>query len=389
MGLPDVSINILNGQLGRTEGTADGVAGLVLTGTNTTEEPALLNTPKQVFGTSDAAALGISTFASYRHVEDFYRMAGEGAELWIMVVAEATTMTEICDITNTTDSAKKLLDTANGKIRVLGITRNPATPASHTEGLDPDVQTAVVKAQELAEDFADVQAPVRVMVEGRDFKGVPADIPNFAGGTHNRVSVIGVGIAANSATAAVGLALGRVAGEPVQRKMSRVRSGDLGLTEAFLTNGKSLSEVSTSELSAIHDQGVIVPRSFSGVNGFFFSGDQTATSPADDFSSLARGRVIDKARTLAYQTLVQEIDDDLALTEGQLPPVVIKSYKAKVETVLNSQMVTQGEASSAELIIDANQQILQADQLQATISIVPIGYASNILVDLKFDNPTV
>ena len=50
MGLPDVSINILNGQLGRTEGTADGVAGLVLTGTNTPEETALLG-----YGRNDIA----------------------------------------------------------------------------------------------------------------------------------------------------------------------------------------------------------------------------------------------------------------------------------------------------------------------------------------------
>ena len=228
------------------------------------------------------------------------------------------------------------------------------------------------------------------MVEGRDYQGTPGDLYDFAAGNNKRVAVIGVGLEASSEAAAVGLALGTAAGLPVQRKISRVRNGDLGLTEAFLTDGTSLNSVSEDDLGALHDKGFIVPRTFSGINGFFFSGDQTAVLPSDDFSSFARGRVIDKALVLAYQTLVQEIDDDIALAAGgQLPPVVIKSYKANVDNVFNTQMVSQGEASSAELIIDANQNILSSDQVTASVSIVPTGYSSTIQVDLKFDNPTV
>ncbi len=409
MGLPDVSVNILNGQLGRTEGTSDGVAGLIVSGV--AGAALALDTPAQIFSTDDAVALDIDKLLvvddadpandepsdAFRQIQDFYKQAGEGAELWIMIVDPATSMNDLCDKSISGNKAKILLDAAGGSIRMLGVTRTPASTYtasyvinSTNVGIDRDVVDAVAKAQELADEYTNAQKPFRVMVEGRDFQGTVADLYDFTGDSNRRVAVIGAGLESGSKAAAVGMALGAAAALPVQRKISRVRNGDLGLTEAFLTNGSSVSSVSESELGQMHDKGVIVPRSFSGINGFFFSGDQTATSSSDDFSSFARGRVIDKALVLSYQTLVQEIDDDIALAAGgQLPPVVIKSYKANVDNVFNAQMVSQGEASSAELIIDANQNILSSDQVNASVSIVPTGYSTNIVVDLQFDNPTV
>ncbi|MCE7990449.1 MAG: hypothetical protein HEP71_00660 [Roseivirga sp.] len=404
MGLPDVSINILNGQLGRTESTADDVAGLILTG----PAPASLtsDTPTQIFSLADAEALGITSAYDtndrkvHRQIADFYEMAGEGAELWISIVPDTTTMESICTVSNLSNSAKKLLDAAGGTIRLLGVTRTPDGVVTASGGFDEDVEDAVVKAQALAEAFALDRKPLRVMIEGRDYQGTPGAVKDYTQGTDNRVSVIALGFESwidtgngdavtPSKAAAVGRALGAAAALPVQRKISRVKNGDLGLTEAFLSNGKSLAEVPDSELATLHDSGYIVPRTFTGINGFFFSSDRTATSEADDFSSLARGRVIDKAQVIAYQVLAREIEDDIVLNaENQLPLVVMKSYKANVETAFNAQMVSQGEASSAELILDASQDILANDGIQATISIIPTGYSSSIQVDLKFDNPT-
>ncbi|GAB5531350.1 MAG: hypothetical protein Roseis3KO_31270 [Roseivirga sp.] len=403
MGLPDVSINILNGQLGRTERTADGVAGLIMTG----PAPASLanDTPVQIFSLADAEALGITSAYDaddrkvHRQIADFYEMAGEGAELWVSIVPDATTMAAICTETNMTNSARKLLDAAGGSIRLLGVARTPDGVVTASEGFDADVAAAVEKAQILAEKFASDHKPLRVVIEGRDYQGTASAVKDYTGGSDNRVAIVALGFEqwvdtnnSNALTAskaaAVGRALGAAAVLPVQRKISRVKNGDIGLLQAYLSNGTSLAGVSEAELDTLHDKGIIVPRTFTGVNGFFFSGDQTATSPADDFSSLARGRVIDKATTIAYQMLVQEIDDEVALTtEGKLPQVVVKSYKARVETAMNTQMISQGEASSAELIIDANQNISATDELRATLSIIPVGYSSNILVDLKFDNP--
>ncbi len=399
MGLPDVSINILNGQLGRTESTADDVAGLIMTG----PAPASLtnDTPTQIFSLADAEALGItSAYDSddrkvHRQIADFYEMAGDGAELWISIVPDTVTMAQICTVGNATNSAKKLLEAANGAIRLLAVARTPDGVVTASDGFDQDVAAAVTAAQALAEAYATDHKPLRVILEGRDYQGTVSAVKDYTNGSDNRVAIVAMGFEPYGATptaskaAAVGRALGAAAAQPVQRKISRVKNGDLGLTQAFLSDGTSLADIQEADLSALHDKGIIVPRTFTGINGFFFSSDRTATGESDDFSSLARGRVIDKAQSIAYQVLSREIEDDITLNaQGQLPLVVMKSYKANVETAFNAQMVSQGEASSAELILDANQDILANDGIQATISIIPVGYSSNIQVDLKFDNPT-
>lgn len=401
MGLPDVSINILNGQLGRTESTADDVAGLIMTG----PAPASLtsDTPTQIFSLADAEALGITSAYDtddrkvHRQIADFYEMAGEGAELWISIVPDATTMAQICTVANATNSAKKLLEAANGAIRLLAVSRTPDGVVTASDGFDADVAAAVTAAQTLAEAYAADHKPLRVIIEGRDYQGTVSAVKDYTNGTDNRVAIVAMGFEnwldgatlTASKAAAVGRALGAAAAQPVQRKISRVKNGDLGLSQAFLSDGTSLGDLQEADLSALHDKGIIVPRTFTGINGFFFSSDRTATGESDDFSSLARGRVIDKAQSIAYQVLSREIEDDITLNaQGQLPLVVMKSYKANVETAFNAQMVSQGEASSAELILDADQDILANDGIQATISIIPVGYSSNIQVDLKFDNPT-
>ena len=171
MGLPDVSVNILNGQLGRTEGTSDGVAGLIVSGV--AGAALALDTPAQIFSTDDAVALDIDKLLvvddadpandepsdAFRQIQDFYKQAGEGAELWIMIVDPATSMNDLCDKSISGNKAKILLDAAGGSIRMLGVTRTPASTYtasyvinSTNVGIDRDVVDAVAKAQELADE---------------------------------------------------------------------------------------------------------------------------------------------------------------------------------------------------------------------------------------------
>ena len=168
MGLPKVAITLGNGNLGRTVATDDGVAGLVLTGVATNQLP--LAVPTVLFSLSDAAAIGITdggtnTYA-YRHIKEFYDIAGEGAELYIMLVENTVTMPQIVDLTNA-NGAVKLLDAAKGRIRLLGITFTPADLylAPQGEGMDGNVLDAVPKAQQLAQAYADQFKPVRILLE--------------------------------------------------------------------------------------------------------------------------------------------------------------------------------------------------------------------------------
>jgi hypothetical protein len=388
MGLPKVAITLGNGNLGTSVATDDGVAGLVLTGIATGS--LALNTPKLIFSLSDAISLGIlatgTNISAYRHIKEFYDLAGDGAQLYIMLVADTVTLTQMADITNAT-GAVKLLDAAQGRIRLLGITRNPpgAYIPALTDGLDKDSLDAVTKAQQLALAYATQYKPVRVLIEGRKL-----DTTNFATlkdlhtYTANHAGIV-VGSTTNDGSASVGLVLGRAASIPVQRNIGRVKDGALPILSAYVNTVKT-EELTSGDL--LHDKGYIFLRTFVGRSGYYLNDDPMCVSVTDDYSQLALGRVIDKASIVAYQTYVEELNDEITIDEnGKISVPVIKYLQNKIESAVNLAMVD--EISSFSAYIDANQNVLSTGKLTVKAVIVPMGYTKTIEVLLGFTNPAL
>jgi hypothetical protein len=400
MAFPEVTIEVQNGQIGQTASTDDGVAGLIGTGAEIAGK-ITINEPKQIFTLKGAEDLGFSDLVNpemYAQIADFYTMAGEGAELWISVQSEATLMINVLDKDN--DMAVKLLNAAKGRIRILAITRVPDVayePAYEVGdpavavGIDPDVILSISKAQALAKSYADDYKPLRIIIGGRDYQKVSADLANLKERDDNRVAVLLAGKEAGSLEACVGLALGRLALVPVQRKLSRVRNGDLKITAAYLSDGETVIEdLSETEIKAIHDKGYILTRKYTGINGYFFTDDPTATGDDDDYNTLSRGRVIDKAITLTYAVFIEELQDDVELDSdtGRLEAAVIKSYQAKAQRVIDQQMTATGEISSVTVTVDPQQDVLTTNKIEVNVAILPKAYSSVINIKLGFTNPS-
>jgi hypothetical protein len=397
MSLPGVYIEILNGALGSVPGTDDGVAGLILSGVAVTGKIAL-NEPKQIFSLAEAEALGLdeaydttNTTDVWEQIVNFYDRAGKGSQLWIMLVAKTVKMGDALDKTIATN-AVKLLNTANGAIRILGIGRVPDTGYTPviTTGLDADVWDAVTKGQALAEEFAAKIQPVRIVISGRAWTGVAGDLLNLKTREDNRVGVSLAGMGEGNKNANIGLLLGRLASIPVQRNIGRVKGdGNLDLSAAYLTDGATL-ESHTDALESIHNKGYIIYRRFTGKAGYYFNDDPTATADTDDYVSIARGRVIDKALVLTYTTYVEEVNDEVAInSDGTLSAAYVKSLQGKVENVINQAMTANGEISSVQCVIDPKQNILSTNKLLIDLRIVPVGYAKEIRVTLGFRNPAL
>ena len=167
MSLPNVNIVIGNGNMGQIALSDDGVAGLVLTGTAVSKKLDL-NKVYVLSGTTDLKKLGIEQDTNpllHKELTAFYATAGEGAELHLIVVSEATTLTQMC-ATAEDSPLKKLVGSAAGRIRLVGINRNPPAEYSPTveNGLDTDVQTAIQAAQNVAESFLSQLAPFRLFL---------------------------------------------------------------------------------------------------------------------------------------------------------------------------------------------------------------------------------
>jgi len=307
MALPGVSVNITNGNLGRVAGTVDSVCGLMLTGA-AVASVLTLGTPYQIFSPDDANLLGLNSAYdvtnatnAFRHIVDFYSVAPLGTELWIIVISPANTLKDMADPTKL--FAKVLLDAGQGRIKMLGLTRNPANSYAPviTEGIDPDTVLAIPAAHSLAESFAAAYAPVRVLVEGRDFSGTVADLRNLRQNAHNRVGVVLAGLGAGLKAAAVGLALGKFAANPVQRNIGHVKDGSVPGVQAYLSNGQPMSSFSIGQQTSLHDKGYIFLRKYPNLNGFYFNDDcarlpmTTAAWPGAE--SLTKRRSLPTRRT--------------------------------------------------------------------------------------------
>lgn len=395
MALPGVSILIQNGGLGAVTPTDDAVCGLLLQ-TDVAPSGLALLTAKQIFSLDDAVALGITaafdttnTCRVYKHIKEFYDEAGSGAELWFLLTSKAVTMSNLLDKTQA-NYAVKLLNAASGKIRVLGATRSPAsgyTPVTTAWGVDADAGAALTLAQALAEEYAASFKPLRVVVEGLYFTGEPADLKDLRTLTNNRTAML-IGDTSSGNGAAVGLLMGRIASVPVQRNIGRVKDGAAVALAIYYTS--ATLEASGSKPLAVHNKGFVTFRQFVGKAGYFFSDDPTAVVASDDYSSIARGRVIDKAVVIAYGVFLNEILDEVQVdSEGRIDPAKTAYYQAIIDNAVNTAMTAAGEISSFRSICDPAQNVLSTGKVCIEARITPLGYAKEIQVKLGFENPAI
>jgi len=389
-----VSITLANGQLGATLQTNDGIVGLVLTGKN--ESGYTTGTPVLVTSMADVAGRGITatnnSFA-IKQLQEFYNQAGPGAQLYLMLVPATMTVAQMADNANA-NGAKVLLDYAGGRIKVLGLLSDDVAihdaggSITVANGLNGDVYTAAANMNVLAELYFNAEKPFRAIIGGTSFSGVAGDLTDETNGTINNRKAILIGDTAAGASACIGLLLGVVASIPVHRKISRVRTGPLTNTDAYIGSAAVLS--ATGTLGAIANKGFITFITYPNVSGYFFSGDPMCTATTDDFCMLARGRVIDKAHVLAYATFVQEVDDEVPVNaDGTLDAGFCKWLSQQIVNQINNTMTANKEISNVSCFIDPTQNILSNNQLTVALKITPVGYATDIFISLGFDNPAL
>lgn len=405
--LPRVKINFLNGQLGTVGESADGLMAIVCGGTQTTADlphnlrPFVLNTVYEFTSADDLMAynLGDNTNIGVRTaVSEFYRQAGNGARLILYPVTNSRTMSFICDIANKAPGTLyDLIMKTNGRLRGIGICNVNSGNTEMEDGMLKDVYDALPKAQAAAEFATDeLYGPLFVALEGEGFTTDPEedDVRDLTTENYNRVAVtLGSIHESGPGETAVARLLGRVASIPVQRNIGRVKDGPL-VVPSTLYLDRDLVEENTSLVAQLNDKGYIVPRKHVGRTGYFFADDPLACVKTDDYSSLANRRVIDKAYRIAYDTMLEELLDELELNEdGTLQYGVVKGWQQMLENAINRQMTALGELSATDgegckCFIDASQNVVATSRIELTLKVRPYGYARFIDVNLGFQVTT-
>ena len=404
--LPYVKIDFANGAIGASEPMDDGVTGLVCTAaavTQTvngkTENVFALNTPYLITKLDELVSKGITSGEEdanatlYKAVKEFYDEAPDGSKLWIMGVADTVTIADIVD--KTKDNAKKLLVAANGTIRTLAVKikdKSAYTPTV-TTGIDGAVRTAITNAQSLAEWATETLfAPVMVLLEGRHYTGNAETLVSnpINTGNDNRVGVVIGDTVADSKGAAVGLLAGRIASIPVQRSIARVRTGSITATMMYI--GSVAAELGNP--GTINDCGFICPRTFVGKAGYYWSDDKLAAEASDDYSLIPRRRVADKAYRITYSTLINEVAEEISVTDdGKISAPVVKAIQTAVESAIVNNMTSRGNLGNdpsdpndmgVECYINPDQNIVATSRLDVHVRIKPHGYSKYIEVSLGF-----
>lgn len=392
MALPKVSIILQNGGLGRVAQTSDGVAGLILTGSAVVgkldlNKVYLLSSPR------DLTTLGITEDnnpLAYKEVTQFYAKAGDGAELYLLIMAAATTLTQMCAVADGSP-IRKLIDYAKGRIRLVGINRLPAEgyeANTADTGIDADAVTAGEALQAVAKSYAEKVAPFRALLPAIMWDGATDKLFKPREATYNRVGYVMASDATIGShhSAAIGQALGLAASIPVHYSIGRVKNGQAAAT-GNLTDGKSPEE-SESKLNLLHDAGYIIYRYYVGRNGYYFNDDTMAAPLTDDYSNLNLGRVIDKAIILAYGAYIDEILDSIEVdANGYLPQTVCVYFERLIENAVAATM--SDEISDFRAYIDPKQNILSTSMLTISCKIVPKGVLRDIIVNLGFENPAL
>ena len=403
--LPRVKITFANGAIGGTTPMDDGVAALITHVEPPLPDPATQNTPAPpslapltptlLTSLADLEDLGFSADSGgnvWQTVKDFYSEAPAQSKLWLM------TYTGLLSDVLCSDEAKNLLRAAQGEIRILLCDLDET---ADTESLnESNNMPALLEAQTLCQWATDqFYAPCMAVIAAHSDEEAQ-NRPDLTQMGHNRVCMIdGCTDPDRPALKALGLFGGRLASIPVQRSMARVKTGAIKASIMYL-QGTAQDGTSTdrAELRGVntllHDKGYIVPRTFVGKTGYYWSDDLMACPASDDYSLIPRRRTIDKAYRIAYKTIVNEIADEIPVTDKGTPaPAIFKAIETKIESAIVNNMTSLGNLGTdpadpndlgVQCHIDPDQNILATSRLEIALRVKPYGYAKYIDVTLGF-----
>lgn len=338
----------------------------------------------------------------YRHISEFFRMAGEGKTLYVMLYSGKPT-----DALGAR-YAKKLIADANGEIRCLAVAYSPAEEGTAADGMDSDVLSAIVPAQQFYEWAYDSFRPCQIILEGRGMSANTAaaikNLRNLRDDNNNIISAYKVSVcvgqdynyaetldAVGKKMADVGTMLGCLASKKVNENIGEVATGNLTdvvkgcWTKAGLSNHKTIAEMD-EELEALDEKGYIFAISYAGYSGLYWNNDYTCTPVVRDEDGffneymISYGRVHDKAvRDLRTKLLPKvKSTQPVDAKTGKLPKAIVTYFEKLGDEVFDS-MAGKGLISEGKATVDENSDLLISPRvLKVSFVLVPTGQIDEI-----------
>jgi len=402
MGANGVVVNQLNGGLGRTNPTDDGVVMIIIGGAVAASGLAL-KTAKEYLDLVSVETDGITSafddnedLLAHYHLSEYFRVNPSGK---IVVVLD--------DDTLTTAELKAMLR-INSTVKAIGFVRNSATAPVDFAAYIAGKQTLI---SELKAENRNIAV---ALVEGKEFSDATAisaytDLRTLSSG--NVVVVIAQDPViralkeAYETHACIGTALGAISVRSVNENLGSVDvqnkpnfakgNRDYPLTDiasgrflsACLQSGKNVSDLTANELTALNDKGYISVINYNAYAGFYFSDSHTATAKSSDYCRIENNRVWNKAADLIIQALMPRVKGNIKKDPqtGYLRDIECKELEALAKKQL-SPMEAAGECSGYDVYIDPKQTLSNDQPMVVKAEVVLNDIIHQFTVNLGLTN---
>ncbi len=317
------------------------------------------------------------------HIAEYFRIQPQG-NLFVgfFAVPNPYTFSEIITLQNY----------ANGLIRQVGIYKDGAAfSAADITAIHGVCNTLVGQHKEIIALYAADISAVTDISTIADLSVLTANLCSAVISQDGAALGAQLYAAYGKSITTLGATLGAVALAKVSESIAWVQKFNISDgtecdTLAF-ANGKLFSDASITDnlLSALQDKRYIFLRKFVGTAGSFFNENSSAISVASDYAYITDNRTIQKATRGVYTSLVPVLNGPITLNaDGTLADTVVTYLETEAERNL-AQMVRDGELSAEQVVVNPTQNILQTGLLVISVSLVPIGTARNIQVNIGFN----
>lgn len=401
-------VEIKKGRLGANRRNAGyAISGLIISAIAATALS--LDTPTTVYNMNDVKALGITAeydttnnINVHRHISEFYRNAGEGTELHLMLVAQTVSLPIICET-----NAKTLLAFAKGKVKQLAIAINSEDVVIPLNGMPTEVYNAIPKAQGLYEWADSLFMPCQIVLECyqhtgsaassanlRELEDLEADKVTLVNGQDFLYASTKTGNAQKFAD--VGTVLGIMAKANVNQNIGNNEIFDItdAVKGVWIEPGISSHKTNTElieDLQTFENKGYVFGVAYTGMAGVRINNDHVCAPVIIDADNkvnehtIALGRTSDKARRELRTVYLPKVKTDWLLDEttGKLRPATIVALEDIGDKVF-ADMKRNGEITFGKTTVDPSSDLIIEKNLVITYVMVPRGNIGEIKGTINF-----
>jgi hypothetical protein len=386
MSLSNLTIKVQDGGLGVLPAGEDYISGMLFYNATL---PNSGWTTKYYGSVEDAAVDGITststgdTSNSYYQLKEYFRMNPNGL-VWVNFVtgstSSASTFSEIQD----------LQIAASGKIRQIAVILNSGTYVSSHLSNIKSVLTTLASLMVPTEILYSPNVASFDISSATDLASFNEKGITFVIGSDYSVYGLGKSLSTTLGYTAsmVGTELGVVSSAKVSQSPAWVGGFNIsdGTEYVNVKIGSSAYEaVTKAQMDQLDTYRYVFVRKLANRTGSWISGDANANDSLSDYNSIQRSRVINKVLRGVYLDLSDYLNDEVAIdrTTGYLDRVTVSILENAAKSNL-IQMQKANEISGYVVSINPEQNILQTNNLDVVVKILPNGTLKYITIVIGF-----